>query len=101
MNITRKNSKSGTVLNIEGDLTIYTVTQAKQTLLNEYENFTSPISLDLKSVSEIDTAGLQLLLFLHKQLSDLDKKLHVAESNEHVDALLKQLDATSYFNLEN
>jgi anti-sigma B factor antagonist len=101
MNITRKNNKSGTVLSIEGELTIYTVTQAKQQLLDDHENFTSPIGLDLRAVSEIDTAGLQLLLFYQKHLSSLGKALHISKSNEHVDALVQHLDVTPYFTLEN
>ncbi|GGY62126.1 hypothetical protein GCM10011613_01980 [Cellvibrio zantedeschiae] len=101
MNITRKNNKSGTIFNVDGELTIYTVSQAKQTFLDDYENFTSPVALDLRSVSEIDTAGLQLLLFLHKQLSAIGKAVHVSKSNEHVDALLKNLDVASYFTLDN
>jgi len=101
MNVTRKNNKSGTVLSIDGELTIYTVTQAKQILLEDHENFTSPVALDLRNVSEIDTAGLQLLLFVQKHLSSLNKKLHLTKSNEHVDALLENLDVTTYFALEN
>jgi anti-anti-sigma factor len=101
MNITRKNSKSGTVLSVDGELTIYTVAQARQTLLEDHENFISPVALDLRNVSEIDTAGLQLLLFVQKHLGRLDKKLHLAKSNEHVDALLENLDVVNYFTLEN
>jgi len=101
MNISRKNNKSGTALNVDGELTIYTVTQAKHALLEDHENFTSPVALDLRNVSEIDTAGLQLLLFVQKHLASLDKKLHLVKSNEHVDALLENLDVATYFTLEN
>lgn len=101
MNVTRKNNKSGTVLSLEGELTIYTVTQAKQALLEDHENFLSPVALDLRNVSEIDTAGLQLLLFVHKQLKSLEKTVHLTKSNEHVDALMTHLDVASYFTLEN
>lgn len=101
MNVIRKNNKSGTALSLDGELTIYTVSQVKQALLEDYENFSSPVALDLHGVSEIDTAGLQLLLFVQKQLGSLDKKLHLVKSNEHVDALFKHLDVASYFTLEN
>jgi anti-sigma B factor antagonist len=101
MNISRKNSKAGTVLSVEGELTIYTVTQAKQSLLEGHENFTSSVVLDLKNVSEIDTAGLQLLLFVQKHFNSLGKKLQVIKSNEQVDAILAQLDVANYFVLEN
>ena len=101
MKVTRKNNKSGTVLSVDGDLTIYTVAQAKQSLLEDYENFSSPVALDLHGVSEIDTAGLQLLLFMHKLLSGINKNVHVTKSNEHVDSMLKNMDVATYFTLEN
>jgi anti-anti-sigma factor len=101
MNVIRKNNKSGTALSLDGELTIYTVSQAKQALLEDHENFSSSVAIDLNGVSEIDTAGLQLLLFVQKQLSSLGKKLHVVKSNEQVDALFAHLDVTSYFTLEN
>ena len=101
MNISCKNNKSGTVLSIDGDLTIYSVAHVKQTIFSDYEKFVSPIALDLQSVSEIDTAGLQLLLFMQKTLSNDNKKIHIAKSNEHVDAILKNLDVATYFTLDN
>lgn len=101
MKVTRKNNKSGTVLSVEGDLTIYTVAQAKQTLLEDHEIFSTPVALDLHNVSEIDTAGLQLLLFMHKLLKGLNKNLHVTKSNEHVDSILNNMDVATYFTLEN
>ena len=101
MKVTRKDNKSGTVLSLEGELTIYTVAQAKQSLLEGHENFSPSVSLNLVNVSEIDTAGLQLLLFLQKLLGGVSKKLSVAKSNEHVDAIFKNLDVTSVFALEN
>ena len=101
MNISCKNNKSGTVLSVDGDLTIYSVAQVKQTIFSDYEKFVSPIALDLQGVSEIDTAGLQLLLFMQKTLSNDNKKVHIAKSNEHVDAILKNLDVATYFTLDN
>jgi anti-sigma B factor antagonist len=101
MNISCKKNKSGTLLSVDGELTIYSVAKAKQTLFDDYHNFVSPITLDLHSVSEIDTAGLQLLLFLQKMLSKDNKKIHIEKSNEHVDAILKNLDVANYFTLDN
>lgn len=101
MNISCKKTKSGTLLRLEGDFTIYNVAQAKQEFFNDYDSFVSPISLDLNSVSEIDSAGLQLLLFLQKMLSKDNKKIYIEKSNEHVDAILKNLDVTTYFALDN
>lgn len=101
MNVSCKNNKSGTVLSVDGDLTIYSVAQAKQILFDGYEKFVSPIALDLHGVSEIDTAGLQLLLFMQKSLSNDNKKLHIAKSNEQVDSILTSLDVATYFTMDN
>jgi len=101
MKITHKKTKAGSVLILDGDLTIYTITQAKQDLLHDYENLQTPINLDLHSVSEIDTAGVQLLLFAHKLFSDIQKKLHIEKSNEHVDDVLASLDVANHFILGN
>ncbi len=100
MNVTRKNNKSGSVFSFDGDLTIYTVAQAKQALFDDYDSLIGPVALDLRNVSEIDTAGLQLLLFVQKQLAAAEKRVHITKSNEHVDALITHLDVASYFTLE-
>ena len=101
MKITHKKTKSGTALILDGELTIYAITQAKQDLLQDYEDLQSPVSLDLHSVSEIDTAGVQLLLFAHKLFSDIQKKLYIEKSNEHVDDVLASLDVANHFILGN
>jgi hypothetical protein len=38
---------------------------------------------------------------MQKTLSNDNKKIHIAKSNEHVDAILKNLDVVTYFTLEN
>jgi hypothetical protein len=54
----------------------------------------------LHSVSEIDTAGVQLLLFAKVFFAKLDKTVFIVKSNEMVDAVLTKLDLTSHFSLE-
>ena len=56
-----------TRLAIAGEMTIYRATELKQTLLAALER-QSAVELDLSEVSELDTAGVQLLL-LAKQLA--------------------------------
>jgi anti-sigma B factor antagonist len=101
MNITQKNTKSGTSLSVEGELTIYSVNQAKQEMLHDYSNFSGQVALDLHKVSELDTAGVQLLLFLEKFLQGLDKKLYLVKSNSHVDEILDVLGIAAHFTLDN
>jgi len=57
---------AGREVRIGSDLTIYTVAEWKETLLSELEG--SPaLAIDLSDVSELDTAGLQLLLFTGRE----------------------------------
>jgi len=101
MKIMHKKNKAGSSLIFDGELTIYAIAQAKQDFLHDYENLQSPVSLDLHSVSEIDTAGVQLLLFAHKLFSDIQKKIYIEKSNEHVDSVLASLDVATHFTLGN
>jgi len=83
--IVKENEKS--LLSIDGELTIYTATEYKNYLV---ENFTSEHSLevDLEGVEEIDTCGLQLLAAMSKQLSDSGNEINViATSDTARDAL--------------
>ena len=48
-------------LPIEGEMTIYRAAELKQTLLNALNGATS-LEVDLHGVTEIDSAGIQLLM---------------------------------------
>jgi len=100
MKITRKKTKDTTTLSFEGDLTIYHVTESKEELFADHERLTDKIAFDLHNVSEIDTAGVQLLLFAKVFFAKLDKTVFIVKSNEMVDAVLTKLDLTSHFSLE-
>ncbi len=77
--IVKENEKS--LLSIDGELTIYTATEYKNYLT---DNFTSEQSLevDLEGVEEIDTCGLQLLAAMSKQLSDNGNEINVIASSD-------------------
>lgn len=92
MKIERKKNRDAINLIMEGELTIYQVSSARQQIFSEYEKLPGKIALDLSLVSEIDTAGIQLLLFAKKLFSDLQKNLFIAKSNESVDKVLTMLN---------
>jgi anti-anti-sigma factor len=46
---------------LEGELTVYTVAEVKETLAKAMES-ADDIEVDLSGVSEVDTAGVQLML---------------------------------------
>ncbi|MFC3116267.1 STAS domain-containing protein [Cellvibrio fontiphilus] len=97
MKITRKKNKDITTLAFDGDLTIYQVTETKDELFADHERLTENIALDLHKVGEIDTAGVQLLLFAKRFFSDVNKNIFIVKSNEIVDSVLHKLDIYSQF----
>lgn len=100
MNISRQKNKDTTTLEFAGDLTIYQVAQVKQDLLADYETLADKVALDLTWVNEIDTAGVQLLLFAKKFLTSVDRTVFIVHSNESVESVLTALDLKNYFSLE-
>ena len=55
-------------LSIAGDMTVYCASQLKPALLAEAAAGYNSLELDLSQVQEFDTAGLQLLLMLNREL---------------------------------
>lgn len=100
MKITWENNKTGSSLMLEGELTIYNVGSAKSMLLDDIQNTIEPIALDLSNVSDIDTAGIQLLLFTKKIFTENNKHLYLSKSNDYVDGALKIFDIANHFILE-
>jgi len=101
MIITWENTPSGSSLIVNGELTIYNVTLAKSMLLDDIQNTIDPITIDLTQVSDIDTAGVQLLLFTKKIFIDNNKQIHLKKSNEYVDSVLKSFNVENYLTLDN
>ncbi len=87
---TRKNKgqHAGRLLRIDTELTIYTALASKDLLLTELAAG-SGITIDLSAVSEIDTAGLQLLLLTHREASKAGKTLRIAAPSPAVASVLE------------
>ncbi len=101
MKVTRKNTASGSSLILEGELTIYTVSLTHAKLLESYDDAVDPVAIDVSNISEIDTAGVQLLLFTKKLFADNNKRFYLAKSNPQVDSVLNCLDVAAHFSLSN
>lgn len=97
MKIERKKSKDTSTLIFDGELTIYNVSQLKDELFADYENLAEKIALDLQAVSDIDTAGVQLLLFAKKFFANIHKTVFITKSNESVESVLAALDVNTQF----
>lgn len=75
---------------IEGEMSVYRAAELKQVLLEQLE--VSPqLELDLSAVSEIDTAGLQLLLLARREARAREGALRIVAQSAAVDDLLALL----------
>lgn len=61
-------------LHLEGELTIYRAGELKPVMLDAVRRSPEP-AFDLSEVSEIDTAGVQLLLLARREATSLDRRL--------------------------
>jgi len=83
-------------LSLQGELTIYRAAEIKQTLLDALGRG-GAIDVDLSQVTEIDAAGVQLLM-LAKQLADARKcELRVVASSPTVLEVMELLNLKSLF----
>lgn len=71
----RKKS-AGTVCRIEGEMTVYRAAELKPVLLQAARDGAAP-ALDLSAVTEIDTAGVQLLLLARSVAAARGVPLHL------------------------
>lgn len=60
---------------LEGELTIYNAADTK-VRLSEALSRPGNLAVDLSGVTEVDSAGLQLLVLARREASRLDKPLH-------------------------
>lgn len=73
--------KSG-VLALSGELTVYSAAELRELLSRSAGGSDEPLEVDLAEVTEIDTAGLQLLLLLRRRARASGRDLHIiAASN--------------------
>lgn len=75
-------------LRIEGEMTIYSAAAIAGRIIAAVTESSGAASLDLSQVSDIDTAGLQILLMARK-LARARGGLAVVDPNPRVEALLR------------
>jgi anti-sigma B factor antagonist len=93
----RAETKNGMpLLHIEGDMTIYTAAELKAALMphliqpQEYE-------IDLSEVSEIDSAGLQLLMLAKREAERHTSTVRLTGHSRAVLEVLDLCDLVTYF----
>jgi anti-sigma B factor antagonist len=86
MNIHVENKNGLCRMLIEGEMTIFTAAELKKELIDNLGNC-SDIEIDLSQVSEMDTAGLQLLLLIYKEASLSNKSARLISYSPSVAAV--------------
>ena len=81
-------------LRIEGELTIFRAAELKAVLLAE----PPPQDIDLSAVSEMDTAGLQLLMAAKAAASRQQRTLRLLAHSPAVLEVFELLNVAAYFN---
>jgi anti-sigma B factor antagonist len=75
------------LLSLAEDLTIYHALEQKNILLDVLST-TDDLELDLLKVSEIDTAGLQLLILLKKEAQRTGKSVSIVAHSQAVRSVI-------------
>jgi anti-sigma B factor antagonist len=89
---------SPTLIFIQDEMTIYNVLEHKDKLYPYLKN-EHGLQVDLSNVSEIDSAGMQLLIFLKYQ-SDIEKKeITFIEHSESVMEVINIFNFSSFFDV--
>lgn len=81
---------------LRGDLTIYTAPQLKSALLAELDAG-GTLSLDLSSIIEFDSAGLQVLLACAREAVTRKKNLFISAMSKEVQDRLDLLNVSRLF----
>lgn len=83
-------------LRIEGEMTIYRAAELKQMLLAAAEG-AAGLALDLSAVTELDSAGVQLLAMVRNTLAGAGAELRLVAQSESVAATLALLNLERSF----
>jgi anti-sigma B factor antagonist len=82
---------------VEGDLTIYSACEQKRRLLPVFRTPYSTVELDLAQVTEIDTAGIQLLILGCKITVMTGGSLRLTNIGPQVAALIELFNLNETF----
>jgi anti-sigma B factor antagonist len=96
MAASKKHEATTSVLRIEGEMTIYRAAELKQTLLASLKK-PGTVEVDLSMVTELDTAGAQLLLLAKNTAQAKKRGLRLVDHSPAVLDVLELLNLTSYF----
>ncbi len=93
--MTRQVRCKGARMRIVGEMTVYTAAALQKQVLDGITGRTATKLLDLSEVSEMDTAGLQILLVARRHAIALGRELQVVAASSAVSDVLELLQLTT------
>ena len=87
---------SVTQLVIRDEMTIYNVLEQNKTLL-PYLEADKELQIDLSEVTEIDSAGVQLLIVLKQQAQKVNNQFSLVHHSQSVIDVLELFDLAAFF----
>lgn len=94
----KDNSGKGAVsrLRIEGEMTIYRANELKLSVLDSLSK-AQALEIDLGAVSELDSAGIQVLMLAKKQALEKKQELRLVSHSPAVLEVFELLNLAAYF----
>ena len=96
MTARKQQAQSATAVGIEGEMTIYTAAEQYAGLRERLRNH-KELELDLSAVTELDSAGVQVLMMLKKEMDHAGGQLHLVNHSRPVVDVFELLDLQSHF----
>jgi len=96
MSINYKKQDDICQISVADEMTIYTAAEQKQKLLG-YLHDCDEIELDLAGVTEMDSAGLQILMLLKNESQRTDKEVRIIQHSQPVIEVLELLNLAKHF----
>lgn len=93
---TRPETPSAPTLHIEGELTIFRAAELLPTVAPE-GSADAPVEIDLSRVTEIDTAGVQLLMLAKKRALAQGRPLRLVAHSAVVSEVFELLNLVAFF----
>jgi len=81
--VLKENENNSLQVIFDGKLTIYSVHEARDCFLSVFKNYSSAV-LDLSSVSDVDTAGFQIILCALRDFKKAGKPVCITENSKAV-----------------
>jgi anti-anti-sigma factor len=86
-------------LALEGELTIYGAAELQARLIAALADAPEGLDIDLAGVTEIDSAGVQLLMATHRAALASDRSMRLRAPSEAVRDVLDLFDLVSFFDI--